>query len=76
MTKDAMESVGTTYFTDDMEDAEAQTKEVLKQWATLQADLEKAGQTEELRKLRNMHDLKMKQMEGELEAVRDAGGSG
>lgn len=76
LTKDAMESVGTTYFADDMEDAEAQTKEVLKRWAELQADLEKAGQTEELRKLRNMHDLKMKQMEAELETVRDAGGSG
>lgn len=74
--KDAMESVGTTYFADDMEDAEAQTKDVLKRWSDVQAFLESSGQTEELRKLRNMHDLKIKQMEAELETVRDAGGSG
>ena len=74
--KDAMESVGTTYFAEDMADAEAQTKDVLKRWVDVQAFLEASGQEEELQKLRNMHDLKIKQMEAELETVRDAGGSG
>jgi enamine deaminase RidA (YjgF/YER057c/UK114 family) len=74
--KDAMESVGTTYFADDMEDAEQQAKDVLKRWADVQAFLEKSGETAELQKLRNMHDLKIKQMEAELETVRDAGCSG
>ncbi|KPI85768.1 hypothetical protein ABL78_5159 [Leptomonas seymouri] len=73
--KDAMESVGTTYFADDMTDAEAQAGDVLKRWADVQAFLEKSGAKEELQKLRNMHDLKIKQMEAELETVREAGGS-
>ncbi|KPA80063.1 hypothetical protein ABB37_05076 [Leptomonas pyrrhocoris] len=74
--KDASESVGTTYFADDMADAETQVKDVLKRWADVQALLEKSGKTAELQKLRNMHELKMKQMEAELETVREAGGSG
>ena len=74
--KDAMESVGTTYFAEDMADAEAQTKDVLKRWVDVQAFLEASGQEEELQKLRNMHDLKIKQMEAEQETDRDAGGTG
>ncbi|CAG9583671.1 conserved hypothetical protein [Leishmania major strain Friedlin] len=73
---DAKESVGTTYFADDMEDAEKQTHDVLNRWESLQAALERKGTAEELQKVRNMYDLKIKQLKAELEAVREAGGAG
>lgn len=73
---DAKESVGTTYFEDDMEDAEKQTHDVLKRWESLQAALERKGTAEELQKVRNMYDLKIKQLKAELETVREAGGAG
>ncbi|KAG5488549.1 hypothetical protein JIQ42_00156 [Leishmania sp. Namibia] len=73
---DARESVGTTYFADDMEDAETQTQDVLKRWDNLQADLEQQGAVEQLQKLRNTYELKIKQLKAELETVREAGGSG
>ncbi|CAC9549664.1 conserved hypothetical protein [Leishmania infantum JPCM5] len=73
---DAKESVGTTYFADDMEDAEKQTQDVLNRWESLQAALEHKGTAEELQKVRNMYDLKIKQLKAELETVREAGGAG
>ncbi|KAK7199860.1 hypothetical protein NESM_000033900 [Novymonas esmeraldas] len=73
---DAMESVGTTYFADDMEDAETQTKDVLTRWEALQADLEGSGETEQLQRVRSMYELKIKQLKAELETVQEAGGSG
>lgn len=73
---DAMESVGTTYFADDMEDAEKQTAETMKRWGALQAELESRGAAEQLQRVRNMYELKIKQLQAELETVREAGGSG
>ncbi|KAG5464712.1 hypothetical protein LSCM4_00153 [Leishmania orientalis] len=73
---DARESVGSTYFADDMEDAETQTQDVLKRWDNLQADLEQQGAVEQLQNLRNTYELKIKQLKAELETVREAGGSG
>ncbi|KAG5465450.1 hypothetical protein CUR178_00153 [Leishmania enriettii] len=74
--EDARESVGTTYFADDMEDAETQTQDVMKRWDNLQAELEEQGAVEQLQKLRNTYELKIKQLKAELETVREAGGSG
>ncbi|GET93217.1 hypothetical protein, conserved [Leishmania tarentolae] len=72
---DANESIGTTYFSGDLEDAEKQTQEVLNRWASLQAALELKGTADELKKVRNMYDLKIKQLKAELETVREAGGA-
>ncbi|CAM43917.1 conserved hypothetical protein [Leishmania braziliensis MHOM/BR/75/M2904] len=73
---DAKESVGTTYFADDIEDAENQTQDVLKRWESLQADLEHQGAAEQLQRVRSMYELKIKQLKAEFETVREAGGAG
>ncbi|KAG5490021.1 hypothetical protein JKF63_00140 [Porcisia hertigi] len=73
---EASESVGTTYFAEDIEDAMNQTRDVLRRWESLQGMMEREGSVEQLQKVRNMYALRIKQLEAELETVREAGGAG
>lgn len=72
--RDATESMGTTYYEEDLEDAQVQTADVLGQWEALKAGLRAKGRVDELSQLENMHEIHMKQLKAELEAVREAGG--
>lgn len=71
---DAVESAGTTYFGDDFEDAERETKRTLQLWSELQSFLKDKGDEATLSSLVKENQLKMKQLAQELEVARDAGG--
>lgn len=71
---DATESVGTTYFSEDIHDAQEQTTVVLNAWEALKEELRRSGDGKALEALEKEHEMKMKQLQQELEAAQHAGG--
>lgn len=65
---EANESLGTTYLSDDLHDADTLVKKCLAEFAAIKRDLP----PNESEKFEKEHDLKMKQLEAELQAVHDA----
>lgn len=68
--EDAVESKGTSYYASDLEDAVDQVNEVLANWKDLQTSLETEGRTDELATLRKENEMKLKQLEAEIEALQ------
>lgn len=72
--KDAMDSVGTTYFSEDMEDAAKQTQDTMQRWEDIMKLLTDSGDAAAVARLQREHELKMKQIKEELEMAQHAGG--
>eukprot|EP00672_Neobodo_designis_P017440 CAMPEP_0174830086 /NCGR_PEP_ID=MMETSP1114-20130205/2333_1 /TAXON_ID=312471 /ORGANISM="Neobodo designis, Strain CCAP 1951/1" /LENGTH=150 /DNA_ID=CAMNT_0016063869 /DNA_START=29 /DNA_END=479 /DNA_ORIENTATION=- len=66
---DAKESVGTTDYSDDAEDAIQATKEALQMYRALLQDLEAAGRDADKTRIERENGQKMKQLEIELQTV-------
>lgn len=66
---DARESLGTVYFSDDLEDAIKAKDDVLSTWKSVQAQLGESGSTDVLGKLQREHDVKFRQLEAEVEEL-------
>ncbi|CAD2214251.1 hypothetical protein ADEAN_000169600 [Angomonas deanei] len=71
--KDSLESAGSTYFSEDIEDAIAETNKTLEQWEGIKKMLKDQGEEEKLRQLINENEMKMKQLKEELEMAKHAG---
>ncbi|CUG89065.1 Hypothetical protein, putative [Bodo saltans] len=66
---DARESLGTTYFSDDLDDAIKAKDDVLTQWKSVQQTLEAASASDRLSKLQREYDVKFRQLEAEVEEL-------
>lgn len=66
------ESAGTVYFSEDLEDATEQTKATMAHWDNLRALFQERKETAALEQLRKEYEVKLKQLELELERARDA----
>ena len=71
---DAKDSVGTTYFGDDIKDAKSSTERVLARYAQLKDNLKSTDGQEGvesgmLTRLEKEYDIKFKQLQGELDEV-------
>jgi hypothetical protein len=66
---DAKESIGTTDYSDDAEDAIAATKEALELYNNLLKDLKAAGRDDDYTRIERSNGQKMKQLGAELQTV-------
>jgi murein L,D-transpeptidase YcbB/YkuD len=66
---DARESLGTTYFSDDLDDAIKAKDDVIAEWKSVQEKLESAGASDRLVKLQREYDVKFRQLEAEVEEL-------
>jgi murein L,D-transpeptidase YcbB/YkuD len=66
---DARESLGTTYFSDDLDDAIKAKDDVITEWKSVQQKLETAGASDRLVKLQREYDVKFRQLEAEVEEL-------
>lgn len=68
---ESQDNAGTVYFSDDINDADEQTKITLTMWAELQAMLKEKNELEALEYIQKEHEVKVKQLVLELEAAKD-----
>jgi hypothetical protein len=68
---DAKDSVGTTYFADDVADAKELSENCLKSYADLKNAITLRGTPEILARLEREYDIKFKQLQAELDEVME-----
>ncbi|KAG8339995.1 hypothetical protein TRVL_09176 [Trypanosoma vivax] len=71
---EALESVGTVYAAEDMEDARLQTEKTLMLWAELLKDLQESGDFAAVSRIEKEYGLKFAQLKEELENAEQAVG--